>query len=66
MRLINPSPYMAYFNLGNWQIIGSSPEVMVKAERLENGRIQATVRPIAGTRKRGATLNKKQKHNTEE
>ncbi len=56
LRLINPSPYMAYFNLGNWQIIGSSPEVMVKAERLEDGRIQATVRPIAGTRKRGATL----------
>ena len=56
LRLINPSPYMAYFNLGNWQIIGSSPEVMVKAERLENGHIQATVRPIAGTRKRGATL----------
>jgi anthranilate synthase component 1 len=56
LRLINPSPYMAYFNLGDWQIIGSSPEVMVKAERLEDGRIQATVRPIAGTRKRGATL----------
>lgn len=58
LRLINPSPYMAYFNFGDWQIIGSSPEVMVKAE----GRIQpddplvATVRPIAGTRRRGKTL----------
>jgi anthranilate synthase component 1 len=32
LRLINPSPYMAYFNFNGWQIIGSSPEVMVKAD----------------------------------
>ena len=32
LRLINPSPYMAYFHFKNWQLIGSSPEVMVKAE----------------------------------
>jgi len=57
LRQINPSPYMAYFNFGNWQMIGSSPEVMVKAEVLEDGRIQTTVRPIAGTRKRGITLS---------
>ncbi|WP_068817052.1 anthranilate synthase component I [Phormidesmis priestleyi] len=57
LRLINPSPYMAYFNFGDWQIIGSSPEVMVKAERLEPGAPKiATVRPIAGTRRRGKTL----------
>ncbi|RMF26284.1 MAG: anthranilate synthase component I [Cyanobacteria bacterium J083] len=55
LRLINPSPYMAYYNFGNWQIIGSSPEVMVKAEKKESGQIQATLRPIAGTRKRGKT-----------
>jgi anthranilate synthase component 1 len=55
LRLINPSPYMAYFNFGNWQIIGSSPEVMVKAEKQETGKIKATLRPIAGTRKRGKT-----------
>ncbi len=56
LRLINPSPYMAYFNFGDWQIIGSSPEVMVKAERLEPGAPKiATVRPIAGTRRRGKT-----------
>ena len=47
LRHINPSPYMFYFNYGNYQLIGSSPEVLVKAS---NGR--ATVRPIAGTRKR--------------
>jgi anthranilate synthase component 1 len=56
LRLINPSPYMAFFNFGDWQIIGSSPEVMVKAERSSTqGTMLATVRPIAGTRKRGST-----------
>jgi anthranilate synthase component 1 len=53
LRTINPSPYMAYYNFNNWQIIGSSPEVMVKAERTENDTIKAIVRPIAGTRHRG-------------
>ncbi|WP_204104269.1 MULTISPECIES: anthranilate synthase component I [Spirulina sp. CCY15215] len=56
LRLVNPSPYMAYFNFGDWQIIGSSPEVMVKAEKLPEGITRATVRPIAGTRKRGQTF----------
>lgn len=55
LRLINPSPYMAYFYFRDWQIIGSSPEVMVKAERQGDGQFRATVRPIAGTRKRGQT-----------
>ncbi len=56
LRLINPSPYMAYFNFKDWQIIGSSPEVMVKAEKtgVPGAPMVATVRPIAGTRKRGA------------
>lgn len=56
IRLINPSPYMAYFNFNTWQAIGSSPEVMVKADRLEDGSRLATVRPIAGTRPRGQTV----------
>jgi anthranilate synthase component 1 len=55
LRLINPSPYMAYYQFGDWQIIGSSPEVMVKAERWEDSKIKATLRPIAGTRRRGNT-----------
>jgi anthranilate synthase component 1 len=55
LRQINPSPYMAFFNFDGWQIIGSSPEVMVKAERDEEGGIIATVRPLAGTRPRGKT-----------
>jgi len=54
LRQINPSPYMSYFHFNDWQIIGSSPEVMVKAERDGND-IIATVRPIAGTRPRGKT-----------
>jgi len=55
LRLINPSPYMAYFHFNDWQIIGSSPEVMVKAERDPSGSVVATLRPIAGTRPRGKT-----------
>ncbi len=55
LRLINPSPYMAFFNFQDWQIIGSSPEVMVKAENAPDGSKTAIVRPIAGTRKRGRT-----------
>ncbi|MEO1592437.1 MAG: anthranilate synthase component I family protein [Cyanobacteria bacterium J06632_22] len=56
LRLINPSPYMAYFNFNGWQIIGSSPEVMVKATRPGgDGPLLAELRPIAGTRPRGKT-----------
>jgi anthranilate synthase component 1 len=54
LRMVNPSPYMAFFNFGDWHLIGSSPEVMVKAEPRTNGAIRASVRPIAGTRPRGA------------
>jgi anthranilate synthase component 1 len=54
LRMVNPSPYMAFFDFGEWQLIGSSPEVMVQAEPAANG-IQASLRPIAGTRPRGQT-----------
>ena len=62
LRLINPSPYMAYFNFQNWQIIGSSPEVMVKAEQspTDANEVMATLRPIAGTRRRGKTAQEDQ------
>lgn len=58
LRLVNPSPYMAYFHFKDWQLIGSSPEVMVKAENDPHAdhRKIATVRPIAGTRPRGKTV----------
>ncbi len=50
LRSINPSPYMFYFDMGDFHIVGASPEILVRQE----GR-KVTVRPIAGTRKRGAT-----------
>ncbi len=55
LRLINPSPYMAFYHFKDWQLIGSSPEVMVKTEKVENAPLKATLRPIAGTRRRGLT-----------
>ncbi|MGW8309856.1 MAG: anthranilate synthase component I [Thiogranum sp.] len=48
LRSLNPSPYMFYLDLGDFHVVGSSPEILV---RLEDGVI--TVRPIAGTRPRG-------------
>ncbi|MFM7335658.1 MAG: anthranilate synthase component I [Tabrizicola sp.] len=50
LRRTNPSPFMFFFNFGGFQIVGASPEILV---RLRGGEV--TVRPIAGTRKRGAT-----------
>ncbi|MDP2917353.1 MAG: anthranilate synthase component I [Dehalococcoidia bacterium] len=50
LRTINPSPYMYYFDLGDFHIIGASPEVLV---RVEDGLV--TTRPLAGTRRRGST-----------
>ena len=50
LRGLNPSPYMYFLNLDDFHIVGSSPEILV---RLEDGTI--TVRPIAGTRRRGET-----------
>ncbi len=54
LRIINPSPFMAFYDFGDWQLIGSSPEVMVQAKPYNNG-IRASLRPIAGTRPRGET-----------
>ncbi|MGH7932200.1 MAG: anthranilate synthase component I [Candidatus Binataceae bacterium] len=50
LRQINPSPYMFYLRLGDHTLVGASPETMVRVE----GR-QITLRPIAGTRRRGAS-----------
>lgn len=50
LRAMNPSPYMYFVDLGDTQIVGSSPEILA---RLKDGKV--VVRPIAGTRKRGAT-----------
>lgn len=53
LRTINPSPYMYFMDLGDFEIVGSSPEILV---RVQDDTV--TVRPIAGTRKRGATPEK--------
>ena len=50
LRRLNPSPYMYYLNLGDTAIVGSSPEILTRVD----GDRRATVRPIAGTRSRGA------------
>lgn len=50
LRHLNPSPFLFYLSLGNFSIVGSSPEILV---RVRDGKI--TNRPLAGTRKRGAT-----------
>ena len=51
LRVTNPSPFMYFFNFSDFQIIGASPEILV---RLRNNKI--TVRPIAGTRPRGKNI----------
>ncbi|MCC7259869.1 MAG: chorismate-binding protein, partial [Alphaproteobacteria bacterium] len=50
LRHLNPSPFLVYLHFGDWSIVASSPEILV---RLRDGLV--TIRPIAGTRKRGAT-----------
>ncbi|MDR7124828.1 anthranilate synthase component I [Pseudotabrizicola sp. 4114] len=50
LRRTNPSPFLFFFNFGGFQVIGASPEILV---RLRDGEV--TIRPIAGTRKRGET-----------
>ncbi|PCH94102.1 MAG: anthranilate synthase component I [Rhodobacteraceae bacterium] len=51
LRRTNPSPYMFYFNFGDFQVIGASPEILVRVQGQE-----ITIRPIAGTRPRGETV----------
>jgi anthranilate synthase component I len=53
LRSINPSPYMFYFDFGDSQLVGASPEILVRREG-----DKVTLRPIAGTRKRGSTPEK--------
>jgi anthranilate synthase component 1 len=50
LRRVNPSPYLYFIDMGDFAVTGSSPEILVK---VENGKV--TIRPIAGTRPRGAT-----------
>jgi anthranilate synthase component 1 len=65
LRSLNPSPYMYYYHFGNsaggasesgdLHVVGASPEILVRQERLADGEQKITIRPLAGTRPRGTT-----------
>ena len=61
LRSLNPSPYMYFYNFGDMQIVGSSPEILVRNEQTaaptptSDGKRKVTIRPLAGTRPRGST-----------
>ena len=57
LRRTNPSPFMFFFNFGGFQVVGASPEILV---RLRGGVV--TIRPVAGTRPRGATPEEDRAH----
>jgi anthranilate synthase component 1 len=54
LRSLNPSPYMYFYDMGGFQIVGASPEILVRQEHTPDGD-KVTIRPLAGTRPRGAT-----------
>ena len=71
LRSLNPSPYMYYYNFSgaavgaaDFHVVGASPEILVRQETLTNGDTKVTIRPLAGTRPRGATpeLDKAAEH----
>ena len=55
LRSLNPSPYMYYYHFGDFQVVGASPEILVRHEHASNGTQTLTIRPLAGPRPRGAT-----------
>ncbi|MEI7464773.1 MAG: chorismate-binding protein, partial [Burkholderiales bacterium] len=54
LRSLNPSPYMYFYDMGEFQIVGASPEILVRREHTAHGD-KVTIRPLAGTRPRGST-----------
>lgn len=58
LRQLNPSPYMYYYDMGDFQIVGTSPEILVRQEACDyqgEAAQKITIRPLAGTRPRAAT-----------
>ena len=63
LRSLNPSPYMYFYDFGSFQVVGASPEILVREEKIPEEKVGAekaikhmvTIRPLAGTRPRGAT-----------
>ena len=54
LRSLNPSPYMYYYHFGDFHVVGASPEILVRQEQVAEGQ-KIIIRPLAGTRPRGAT-----------
>jgi len=65
LRSLNPSPYMYYYDFGDFQVVGASPEILVRQESSGSGTTKVTIRPLAGTRPRGADPQQ-DRHNAEE
>ncbi len=55
LRSLNPSPYMYYYHMGDFHIVGASPEILVRQEVVTTGETKITIRPLAGTRPRAAS-----------
>jgi anthranilate synthase component 1 len=64
LRSLNPSPYMFYYDMGDFHIVAASPEILVRQERTPGGQ-KVTIRPLAGTRPRGATPEQDKAHEAE-
>ncbi len=57
LRSLNPSPFRYYYHFGDFHVVGASPEILVRQEHTEEGQ-KVIIRPLAGTRPRGATPEK--------
>lgn len=53
LRSLNPSPYMYYYDFGDFHVVGASPEILVRQDKSPEEQDRVTIRPLAGTRKRG-------------
>jgi len=60
LRSLNPSPYMYFYDMGEFQIVGASPEILVRHEHVPEGE-KVTIRPLAGTRPRAASPEEDQR-----
>ena len=60
LRALNPSPYMYFYDFGDFQVVGASPEILVREEHASDGARKVTIRPLAGTRPRGGTVERDQ------
>ncbi|RZL61410.1 MAG: anthranilate synthase component I [Variovorax sp.] len=56
LRSMNPSPYMFFYNMGDFHVVAASPEILVRQENMGDGEQKVTIRPLAGTRPRGASI----------